>query len=228
MNCSSCGAPLVGGSNRCRYCETLNESDLRTLRRGAETVGPSARSCPRCPGRTLVELRVAGLGGLVVDRCRECRGIFFDPGELEQVLRQTSAGPPPVDRGELERLIAEEPRFEKRVAYLHCPVCRGWMTRRNFGKKSGIIVDRCNDHGVWLDGGELGGLVKWARAGGPEHDRVEREREATAQAERERAARITRVRTTAEAEPHGSVGGDDLFDLGNLLMFVTRVLRWKG
>ena len=29
------------------------------------------------------------------------------------------------------------------------------MTRRNFRKISGVLIDICRDHGVWLDAGEL-------------------------------------------------------------------------
>ena len=31
---------------------------------------------------------------------------------------------------------------------------------------AGVIADQCLDHGIWLDGGELGLLLNWARAGG--------------------------------------------------------------
>ncbi len=39
-------------------------------------------SCPKCYG-DLVEVT---LSGVLVDKCRGCRGIFFDDGELEEFL----------------------------------------------------------------------------------------------------------------------------------------------
>ena len=40
--------------------------------------------CPKC-GMELVEIE---LKGIKVDRCVACRGIFFDGGEIEQLLKQ--------------------------------------------------------------------------------------------------------------------------------------------
>ena len=40
------------------------------------------------------------------------------------------------------------------------------MNRINFGTNSGVIVDRCKDHGIWLDGGDLKHLFEWMKAGG--------------------------------------------------------------
>ena len=49
---------------------------------------------------------------------------------------------------------------------LECPVCTNVMARRNFGRKSAVIIDICPQHGTWLDGGELSRLIKWVEAGG--------------------------------------------------------------
>ncbi|MHB1837950.1 MAG: TFIIB-type zinc ribbon-containing protein, partial [Solirubrobacteraceae bacterium] len=38
--------------------------------------------CPKCHG----EMRTYERNGVVVDQCRECRGIFLDRGELEQLV----------------------------------------------------------------------------------------------------------------------------------------------
>ncbi|WP_285760944.1 zf-TFIIB domain-containing protein [Nocardiopsis ansamitocini] len=39
-------------------------------------------SCPKCPG----SLSRENLVGVTVDKCSQCRGIFLDRGELEQLL----------------------------------------------------------------------------------------------------------------------------------------------
>jgi uncharacterized protein len=38
--------------------------------------------CPKCHG----EMRTYERNGVLVDQCEECRGIFLDRGELEQLL----------------------------------------------------------------------------------------------------------------------------------------------
>jgi Zn-finger nucleic acid-binding protein len=39
------------------------------------------------------------------------------------------------------------------------------MARRNFKDRSGVIVDVCTAHGVWLDRGELDALLRFASSG---------------------------------------------------------------
>lgn len=59
------------------------------------------------------------------------------------------------------------PRNEAGVfRYKPCPRCGELMNRRLFGKRSGVILDRCRDHGSWIDAGELRQLMEWTRAGG--------------------------------------------------------------
>jgi hypothetical protein len=40
------------------------------------------------------------------------------------------------------------------------------MQRRNFGKRSGVIVDVCGKHGVWLDADELEAVAAFIERGG--------------------------------------------------------------
>src|SRR5205085_11504938 len=49
--------------------------------------------------------------------------------------------------------------------YRACPECRQLMMPRQVGK-SGIVVDICGEHGIWLDCDELSHLIAWIRGGG--------------------------------------------------------------
>ena len=40
------------------------------------------------------------------------------------------------------------------------------MTRKNYASTSGVIIDLCKDHGVWLDHRELERIVAFVRGGG--------------------------------------------------------------
>jgi Zn-finger nucleic acid-binding protein len=40
------------------------------------------------------------------------------------------------------------------------------MSRVNFGYRSGVVIDRCTNHGIWLDSGEITHLMEWKKAGG--------------------------------------------------------------
>ncbi|GAB4304467.1 MAG: hypothetical protein Fur0034_21400 [Desulfuromonadia bacterium] len=168
-NCRNCGAPLRTGTITCDYCGSRNDLDrdgLPLVRRG-EPDGD--RLCPRC-GIPLTPHAVAREGELVIDRCGECFGLFFDPGELERILNGVSRGIATVDHTLLSRIMENSPSRAYPVSYIPCPVCRRVMNRTRYGVKSGVIVDRCADHGIWLDGGELRTLMAWASAGGMVHE----------------------------------------------------------
>ncbi len=75
------------------------------------------------------------------------------------------------------------------VVYIKCPVCAKLMNRVNFGTKSGVIVDRCRDHGVWLDGGDLRHLFEWMKAGGKILEQERQEQRKKEEAEQEQKKR---------------------------------------
>jgi Zn-finger nucleic acid-binding protein len=54
----------------------------------------------------------------------------------------------------------------EQVQYLKCPDCQRHMHRRNFARASGVIIDECKDHGVWLDCDELGKIAAFVASGG--------------------------------------------------------------
>lgn len=121
---------------------------------------PIRPECPRCRGRLLAVAIDAS--GAVLHACAACRGLFVPPrawcalvarpdlaNDVEQ--RLPAAGMPP---GELVKL-------------LDCPACGKQMERGRFAASSSVVIDVCEaSHGVWLDGGELGGIVRhaWQRA----------------------------------------------------------------
>ncbi len=58
------------------------------------------------------------------------------------------------DREPGHSLAAKETTTE-----LTCPRCNKKMGRYNFGRYSGVVVDSCRKHGIWLDRGELRHIV---------------------------------------------------------------------
>jgi Zn-finger nucleic acid-binding protein len=40
------------------------------------------------------------------------------------------------------------------------------MHRRNYGRRSGVLIDLCGEHGVWFDMKELDRIIHWVKAGG--------------------------------------------------------------
>jgi Zn-finger nucleic acid-binding protein len=142
-------------------------------------------------------------GTFLVERCDECLGLFFDPGELEAVLEATVSNVFAINRSELDNINSTRSNAYP-VCYIKCPICSKFMNRVNFGAKSGVIVDRCKDHGVWLDGGELRHLFEWMKAGGKllQQEREEQKKSEAHEQERERRSRQT-------LSGAGGVPGDD-------------------
>ena len=64
------------------------------------------------------------------------------------------------------------------------------MHRKLQGQRSGVVVDSCREHGLWLDSGELRQLMEWSRAGGEKLDQEHREQEKNQQSDRERREQI--------------------------------------
>jgi len=222
MDCVNCGAPLKAKTAVCPYCQTLNDIDLRAIHSGFAKGAQTDRVCPRC-GQFMHSVCLRVKDGLYVERCDRCLGIFFDPGELEALLDAAVSHVHQVDYERLGHLIETEGLpLPASSSYAPCPVCRKLMNRKNYGSRSGVVVDRCRNHGVWLDGGELGQLLKWTRAGGQIHD-------ARQKAEEERQAQLKAARKQHESTVAQPVGADpDALDepvLAGVIGFVLQLLR---
>lgn len=113
--------------------------------REAPSQSVTGRRCPRCKA----DLIRQALGPNQVERCASCHGVWIAAAEFNQLLAD-------LDRLEAVRqheLLHREP--EQAVSYVACPRCSEIMDRMNFGRSSGIMVDTCKKHGIWLDRGEL-------------------------------------------------------------------------
>ncbi len=110
--------------------------------------------CPACGEEMIVVER----SGIELDYCAGCNGIWFDSGELELFAGSVGA--------EIELPDwAAAPRAESDERPRRCPRCRKKMDKILIGE---ILVDRCpRGHGLWFDGGELGGLFEQQTAGAP-------------------------------------------------------------
>lgn len=166
MNCARCGAPLVDLTQRCAYCDGVSDTDLRRLYNAHVTRDAvSDRICPRC-NVALETIRIDLERTFQIERCLQCLGTWFDPDELEALVHAAVGDPDHVDLTRINVLVEEGGCDDWPLTYIPCPVCRTPMLRKAYGVRSGVLVDWCKPHGTWLDAGELGRLLTWARAGG--------------------------------------------------------------
>lgn len=125
--------------------------------------------CPRCK-ESLQALR---LGATTVRECAACGGLWLDPATLQALCdaREEHAGVVST----LAARVPTQPAPDT-VRYIPCPRCAKLMNRVNFARASGVVMDVCKAHGVWLDRGELQRVVGFVDQGGLAVAR-ERERE---------------------------------------------------
>ena len=164
MLCHQCGGRLEGDHTVCSFCGVHQRIDLREVH--FRDLGPSdLLPCPTCQG-SLHTLKTTTEPGTHLEHCPTCHGLFFNPGELEAILEENAPGGLWLDAARIEALAEKAGPPPGEITYRKCPHCRDIMTRINFGGRSGVIIDRCTTHGVWLDHGELHHLLQWWHAGG--------------------------------------------------------------
>jgi uncharacterized protein len=108
--------------------------------------------CPRCSS----ELQVMTLDGVPVHECRQCRGVWFERGELNQVADETTPDLAWIDF----ELWKDQELFNVAESALRCPADGQGMAAIHYGD-TGVVVDHCvKCGGVWLDAGEFENLIQ--------------------------------------------------------------------
>ncbi|MCR9094630.1 MAG: zf-TFIIB domain-containing protein [bacterium] len=216
QRCSSCGAVAIEGADFCAYCGSgivpvdhvgslicpecmaRNVDDARFCLACGVAFAPSTHEsqvselqCPCC--ETLMFVRE--VAGLLVQECAKCRGLWAETDVFESLVQRATTAA--IERnaqggGDGPRLEGGNPfegvdPFNARIDYRRCPSCDSMMARRNYQKRSGVIVDQCRTHGTWLDADELeriAGFILSGRAADAARIEVQLKEE-----ERRRAAR---------------------------------------
>lgn len=126
----------------------------------------AALFCPNC--QTVSMLKCGSLDSdAVIDRCPDCHGLWFDAGELRQMLKSDAL------KG---RLLDNSPRATTTNAETtgsspsgrECPRCNRALHGLELGGVSADVCVECS--GLWLDSGELLLLVHAERGGQLEGD----------------------------------------------------------
>lgn len=220
LHCSNCGGKLGAGATACEYCEAevrlgekgLGEACPECLSRmvvGASfcsTCGTridpqraqralTSWDCPRCTGKLT---RQEG-GPRPFVECTSCGGIWLDEETFGALARD--ATPLRADPfASIDREVATLPTEVRRPGYLPCPVCSEMMTRKNYARISGVIIDWCRGHGYWFDSDEIERVIDFLSDGG-----LDKARRLEAERDRIRVERASRreISETLLAPRHG-------------------------
>ncbi|KAA9133352.1 hypothetical protein F3N42_03095 [Marinihelvus fidelis] len=108
--------------------------------------------CPKCSA----EMEIAIYDEVRVDRCTNCKGLWFDTGELERLRKDTWMADYILDTGS-----ASEGKKYNRIDKINCPHCGVAMKEEFDADQPHIMYETCPDgHGTFLDAGEFTDLVK--------------------------------------------------------------------
>jgi Zn-finger nucleic acid-binding protein len=108
--------------------------------------------CPVCKN----DMIVVEYHNIELDYCNSCKGVWFDYGELELLLKSYGLEEPKAFFDGIlnsQEAVASE---KKR----NCPICGHKMKKTAIGGQPEILIDVCRDeHGLWFDGGEVTQLI---------------------------------------------------------------------
>ncbi|AQA18546.1 hypothetical protein BST95_10185 [Halioglobus japonicus] len=113
--------------------------------------------CPKC-GHGMEEVTHEGI---TIDRCTNCRGLWFDADEAQQLRSLPDSAM--VDSGSAK----EGWKWDSRVD-INCPRCNKPMELTSDAKQKHIWYEVCPEHGIFMDAGEFSdfkdeNLLDWFR-----------------------------------------------------------------
>lgn len=125
----------------------LSEEDKEMLEEAERQIeeGParqSPRECPSCGNR----FRLVEMNETEVDWCPSCKSCWLDKGELAELA-------------ETDKDVPGSYLFSRK-SKRDCPECGEKMKEYVYQRGSNLLVDRCPEHGVFLDNGELERTLK--------------------------------------------------------------------
>ncbi len=109
--------------------------------------------CPTCNS----DMIVVEHNRIELDYCTNCRGVWFDSGELELLLESMNLEGTDLFLGNILDSTEAKSSEKKR----RCPVCRRKMNKTTIGQDPEVLIDVCpQGDGLWFDGGEVGDLIR--------------------------------------------------------------------
>ncbi|MBK7949577.1 MAG: zf-TFIIB domain-containing protein [Deltaproteobacteria bacterium] len=237
-SCAFCGSGIVPsadpGSLICPECFARNHDDARFC--AGCGVGFAPMPIPEDPGTAVRcpccerPLHAREAGGIVVHECGKCHGLWAPQDRFRALIERAAE----TARNRFAAGEVAAPRVEggnpshSQVEYRRCPVCRELMARRNYQRRSGVIIDQCHEHGTWLDANELERIAGYVLSG-----RAQRVADAEADRERRREQdaadeAVRRVTIMAKVEKTDwSVFGErrpTTLGVGSIVDFLARLL----
>jgi Zn-finger nucleic acid-binding protein len=140
------------------------------------------------------------LAGLELDRCGLCYGLWFDRSELK-MLGVALSDEHLADQ--LRDLLSSlgSTATSTPAAYPKCPVCMQLMQRKIYAAASGVMVNRCDAHGTWVQREAAIRLIGLMRGDGDAELHALEARRSVEQAERQlRQLKTAQIERASESK----------------------------
>ncbi|MDH3588575.1 MAG: zf-TFIIB domain-containing protein [Gammaproteobacteria bacterium] len=149
IRCATCFGLAFDGNAHCPHCGSSLDSPAVV----AHDSGREPLPCPSCRS----DLDALVIDKTLIDGCSNCGGIWLDHTAFEKLLdnRKFAGLSANLNIPGWKTSQKQYQASEKDSLYVRCPVCEHFMHRRNYAKRSGIILDVCAAHGIWFDANEL-------------------------------------------------------------------------
>lgn len=157
--CPSCFGAMFAGMQFCPHCGARGSRDLDD--------SATALACPGCE----TEMRLVRVGTVPIHECPSCSSNWVDTETFTEMCTNRE------QRGAVAAVVAKSTRTVTvagaEFRYRPCPRCKKLMNRTNFGHRSGVVIDVCKGHGVWLEPLELHCVLLFVDSGGFERARAQ-------------------------------------------------------
>ena len=187
LACTSCGGTVRPDDEACPYCEAaLDQAALQSttvcpkcytripddarhcngcgieIHPQALTPIPDGKACPRC--KSALQIRSLEISDVI--ECCACQGIWVRSEIFHAICRDAvvNGKAPLPDWPKRKGTTVEGGSY-----YIPCLGCEGLMQRRQFKhneRSTGVVVDICRAHGIWLDHRELERITQHIRENG--------------------------------------------------------------
>ena len=107
--------------------------------------------CPKCSA----PMEITSFKEMEIDRCSNCKGLWFQPEELAALRNETWMADYILDEGK----VKTGKKFNK-IRDVHCPQCNAEMEQQTDPEQPHVVYESCpQGHGTFLDAGEFTDLM---------------------------------------------------------------------
>jgi Zn-finger nucleic acid-binding protein len=117
-------------------------------------------ACPRCSAQ-LVPLTIEGQETLA---CPADHGVWIAQERLDAIAEDDVDEHSQASEDRAWQASDHDPDALFTEKFRACPVCANTLRKDIWKYGSGVVIDTCDEHGAWVDTGEIDRMDAWSEA----------------------------------------------------------------